>query len=178
MANLDVSGDVQGDAAVTINGATTVNGAFTYGTSFTDSGSNLTLTNQGKTGTPVHQAGSLPTIDYASIKALAVSTFTGGANQRFAFNHVNNGVDVFVVNGDCTDPKIDTSTTGGTILFTGNLTITKSATWGCGPSRVCDRSRQGDADRSADFERCASMSGATGCMMTRPLPGTFALGGA
>jgi hypothetical protein len=34
------------------------------------------------------------------------------------------------VNGNCTDPVIDTSQTSGTLYISGNLTITKSTTWG------------------------------------------------
>jgi len=133
MKLLSVSGDVQATGSVTVNaaGASSVNGNLTYGTVFTDTGGQLTVTYQGKTVSPTKNAGATcPTINYAAIAGQAAASYSGGSNQSFVFTNVNNGVAVYVVNGNCTNPVIDTSTTGGTLLITGNLTITQAANWG------------------------------------------------
>ncbi|HEY4330444.1 MAG TPA: LamG domain-containing protein [Phycisphaerae bacterium] len=133
MKLLFVSGDVQATGSVTVNstGASSVNGRLTYGTSFADTASQLSVTYQGHSASPTqNSSATCPTINYASIIAQAAATYAGGSNQTFQFTHVDNGVAVFVITGNCTDPVIDTSITGGTILITGNLTITKAATWG------------------------------------------------
>ncbi len=128
--NLTVSGDVQACSSLTVNSPCSVTGNVTYGTTLADASNYLTLTYQGKSGAAVQKSGTVPTINYANVAAQSAATYASGSNQTFQYNSLTHGVAVFVVNGDCTDPVIDTSITSGTLLITGNLYITKNTTWG------------------------------------------------
>lgn len=125
----NVSGDVQVTGNVTGGSASTINGKLTYAGTFSDTNHYLTI--KGTPTTPVRDtAVTPPIINYASIQSLAVSTFTGGTGQTFTFGYLDGQVNVFYINGNVTDPVIDTSQSGGTILISGNLTLTKDANYG------------------------------------------------
>ena len=126
-----VSGDVQVTGNINPASTSSVNGKVTYSGTYSDSHNYLTVTYKGKTSAPTQVSGlTVPTINYASIQAQAVSTFTGGSNQTFTFTYNGTTANVFYVNGNVTDPVIDTSQTSGTILINGNVTLTKNASWG------------------------------------------------
>lgn len=129
MKYLSVSGDVQAGSA-SVSATSSINGHFTYGSTFTDPSQNLTVTYQGSTISPTQSSSlSVPTINYSNIASQSVWTTAGSSNQSVKFNHINYGVNVLVLTGNCTDPVIDTSATSGTLYITGNLTITKATTW-------------------------------------------------
>jgi len=132
MNKLTVSGDVQVTGNVSGVAASAVNGHLTYSGTYTDTSHYITVTLNGKSSTATQNAGNtVPAISYASIQAQASSTVTGGSNQTFSFTPQYNGqAAVIYVNGNVTDPVIDTSQIGGTLLINGTLTLTKNASWG------------------------------------------------
>jgi hypothetical protein len=126
-----VSGDVQVTGNVTGVSASSVNGKFNYGGTYTDSHNYITITYKGKSSSATKVSNlTVPTINYANIQSQAISTTTGGSNQTFAFGYLAGQINIIYVNGNCTDPVIDTSQSGGTLLINGNLTLTKNANFG------------------------------------------------
>jgi hypothetical protein len=127
-----ISGNVQVSGSITGMNTSTVNGVVTYGTTYSDSHNFIKVTYNGKTSAATKNAGvSVPTINYASIQAQAPWTGTAGNGKTYQFTPLYNGqVPIIYVNGNVTDPNIDTSQSGGTLLINGTLTITQSATWG------------------------------------------------
>jgi hypothetical protein len=126
-----VSGNVQVDGSVTGVSTSTVNGLFNYGGAYSDTNHKITITYQGKSGTAAQTNGlTVPTINYANIQSQAVQTATGGTGQYFGFTYQQGSANVIYVNGNVTNPTIDTSQTGGTILINGNLTISNASTFG------------------------------------------------
>ena len=122
--DLQVTGNILTPAA-----ACTVNGKVTYGGTYTDPSKLITI--KGNPTTAVKNASvTAPTINTASIQALAVSTLSGGTGTAIQFGYLNNQINVIYVNGDLTDPTIDTRVATGTMLINGNLNLTKSATFG------------------------------------------------
>ena len=126
-----VSGDVQANA-VTGVAASSVNGKLVYASTYSDSHGYITVTLNGKASAAVRNSGvTVPTIDYASIQAQATSTGTSGSGKTYQFPALYNGqVPIIYVNGNVTNPNIDTSQSGGTLLINGTLTLTGNRTYG------------------------------------------------
>ncbi len=127
-----VSGNVQVTGNVTAKAASTVNGTFTYSGTYTDPNSYITVMYQGKASAATKLAGNAcPTINYSSIQSAAVWTGTAGTAKTYQFLPLYSGqVPIMYVNGNVTDPVIDSSQSGGTLLINGTLTFTKSNTIG------------------------------------------------
>ena len=124
-----VSGDVQVDGAATGASTSVVNGKVIYGSSYTDTNHKITI--NGTPTTPTQNASAtVPTINYANMQAQASSTGTSGTGQTYSFGYLANQINLIYVNGNVTDPVIDTSQSGGTLLINGTLTLTKTATFG------------------------------------------------
>ncbi len=127
-----ISGNVQVSGAITGVNTSTVKGLVTYGTTYSDAHNYITITLNGRASAATKNAGvSVPTINYASIQAQAPWTGTSGTGQTYQFTPLYNGqVPIIYVNGNVTNPIIDTSQSGGTLLINGSLTITQAATYG------------------------------------------------
>lgn len=127
-----VSGNVQATGSVTGVGTSSVNGLLTYGTSLSDSHHYITVTNSGKTSSATqNSSATVPTINYASIQAQAPNTGTAGTGKTYSFTPYYNGtISIIYVNGNVTDPIVDTSACGGTLLVHGSITLTKNFTAG------------------------------------------------
>ena len=127
-----VSGDVQANSVSGSTAASSVNGKVVYVSSYSDPQHYITITYKGKPSSATQNSGAtVPTIDYASIQAQATSTGTAGNNKTYQFPALYNGqVPIIYVNGNVTNPTIDTSQSGGTLLINGTLTITGNVTYG------------------------------------------------
>jgi len=123
-----VAGDVQVTGSVTGVAKSSVNGHLTYGTTYTDPQKYITVTLNGKASSATQASGSPPTLNYATLSALSVNgTTTGTTTKTFAFVPQYNGQVPFIYyNGNLTDPIIDTTQSGGTLLINGKLTLTKA----------------------------------------------------
>ena len=134
---LTVSGDVSVLGNITATAASSVNGLVKYGGTYTDISHYITITYQGKSGAAQYNSAlAVPTIDYTNLQNLATAIpsnggiGTSGTGKTYTFTYQDGYVNVIYVNGNVTDPVIDTSQTQGTLYINGNLTLTKSATFG------------------------------------------------
>ncbi len=123
-----INGDLQVKGNVSGVATSKVTGVVNYGGTYSDASHYITI--QGTPSTPTKVTNNVPTINYAAMQAEAVNTYTGGSNQSFSFGYLDNHVNLYYITGNVTDPLIDTSQSGGTILITGNLTLTKNASYG------------------------------------------------
>ncbi|MGN6368984.1 MAG: LamG domain-containing protein [Phycisphaerae bacterium] len=132
LSNVTVAGDVQVAGNVNVNTASTVNGHVTYGGSFSDPHHSLTVTVNGQATSPSKVANSAPTLDYATLQSLkSLPDGVAGTGKTYTFTPLYDGhVPLISVNGDVTDPIIDTSQSAGTLLINGKLTFTRPAVFG------------------------------------------------
>jgi hypothetical protein len=128
-----VSGDVQVAGNVTGSAASSVNGNLYYGGTYSDPHSYITIMYKGKTATAIPNAAiTVPTINYANVQAQAVTTYSGNSSgATYQFPALYSGqVPVIYVNGNVTNPNIDTSQSGGTLLINGTLTLSGTFSYG------------------------------------------------
>ncbi|HUO10467.1 MAG TPA: LamG domain-containing protein [Phycisphaerae bacterium] len=132
MKHTSVSGDVQATGSVTGVATSSVNGHLTYGTTYSDPSHYITVTLNGKTGSATQLTASPPTLNYTWIQGLkSLADGTAGTGKTYTFTPLYTGqVPLIYVNGNVTDPVIDTSQSGGTLLINGTLTLTKATTYG------------------------------------------------
>jgi hypothetical protein len=130
MTRTTVNGDVQVTGNMTAgSNASTINGIVNYGGTYSDPSNRITI--KGTPTTPTKKTGlTVPTVDYANIQAKASQTGTAGTGKTYKFGYLDGQINICYVNGDVTDPIIDTTESGGTVLINGTLTITKDATFG------------------------------------------------
>src|SRR5262249_40900585 len=114
-----VSGDVQVTGGVTGIAKSSVNGHFTYGTTYSDPQKYITVTLNGKASSATQATASAPTLNYTWIQGLSsLPNGTAGTGQTYTFTPLYNGqVPLIYVNGNVTDPVIDTSQASGTLLI-------------------------------------------------------------
>ena len=127
-----VTGDVQVHGNLNANGLSTVTGNVYYGGSYADPHHYLTVMAGGQSSSPTKLANTAPTLDYTWILGLkSLPDGVAGIGKTYQFTPLYNGqVPLIYVNGDVTDPIIDTSQAAGTLLINGKITLTKPANFG------------------------------------------------
>lgn len=131
--NLTVVGDVAANGNVTAQpGNSTLTGNLTYGGTLTNP-NNITFVDNDPPFTATRRTVSLPSINYANIKAQAGQTVNGNSSgQTFDFRSLV-GNRVIWIKGNLVDPAVDQSGTwpaGGTFIIDGNLQFTKNTNIG------------------------------------------------